>query len=251
MGLLGKSFLGISVLLTAAFANVVMADSIRVAVASNFSHTIKKVVADFERQTDHNVVLAFGSTGKHYAQIKHGAPFDLFLAADEKRPRILEQENVAVPGTRFTYARGAIALWSPESGVVDDQGLVLVNGIDGYIAIANPKLAPYGLAAREVLQAKSAWQGLRGKMVRGENIAQAFQFVQTGSAKMGFVAISQLKAAGLYDKGSLWVPDSTIYTPINQQVVLIKESEAGRAFWAFLQSDAVKAMIQSDGYGIP
>lgn len=226
------------------------ADGIRVAVASNFSDTMKRLVKQFELKTGHHVVVVVGSTGKHYAQIKHGAPYDVFFAADANRPKRLEKEGVAIPSTRFTYAIGKLALWSPRQGVVDNTLSVFKSNDFRYLAIANPKLAPYGAAAKEVLQTKQWWPSLQKKIVRGENIGQTYQFVKSGNAELGFVAYSQVKKEVDNNEGSVWMPPQSLYAPIEQQAVLLKENEVTKAFISFVNSDESKLIIQHDGYGV-
>jgi len=229
----------------------ISAAELRIAVASNFSDAIKDLAQKFEQESGHKVILIFGSTGKHYAQIKHGAPFDAFFAADAKRPILLDQEGIALPGSRFTYALGKLVLWSPKVGYVDKKGMVLEQGKFNHIAIANPKLAPYGKAAQEVLQKRGLWGKLRRRMVRGENIAQTYQFVKSGNAKLGFVAYSQVKRPGKPLKGSFWDIPPVRYSVIKQQAVLLKENKVGREFWQYIQSPEAINIIQSFGYGIP
>ena len=232
-------------------AGQTMADEILVAVASNFTDAIKSIAGGFEANTDHKVTLIVGSTGKHYAQIKNGAPFDAFFAADSKRPRLLEQEGGALPGSRFTYAIGKVILWSPQAGYVDSDGNVLGKGGFRHLAIANPKLAPYGKAAQEVLQARGVWDALKGSAVRGENIGQTFQFVKSGNAELGFVAHSQAKRPGHSIEGSFWEVPQSLYTPIEQQAVLLKDNDAARAFLSFVKSDESLEIIRGFGYGTP
>ncbi len=224
---------------------------IQVAVASNFADAIKAIANAFQAQTGHKVILIFGSTGKHYAQIRHGAPFDLFFAADSKRPARLEKEGVALPGSRFTYAIGRIVLWSPQEGLVDSAGKVLEKGRFRHLAVANPKLAPYGKAAQEVLRARGLWDRLQGRMVRGENIGQTFQFVKSGNAELGFVALSQVKRPGQTMKGSVWQVAESLYSPIEQQAVLLKDRDIARRFMQFVKSDESQAVIRGFGYGTP
>jgi len=224
------------------------ADELRIAVATNFSRTATVLAKQFEQQTGHTVRLAFGSTGKHYAQIIHGAPFDIFLAADERRPALLEKAGIAVPGSRFTYAQGRLVLWSPDENLIDKNAAVLSTGQFRKLAIANPKLAPYGLAAREVLQARGLWEKLRLRLVRGENIGQTFQFVRSGNAQLGFVAAAQIFSTDNNPDSSWWEPPQSLYTPIIQQAVLIKNTPATRAFVMFIKSKAVRALIQARGY---
>jgi molybdate transport system substrate-binding protein len=228
-----------------------IAEEIMVAVASNFTTAITTLAECFESDTGHKVTLVFGSTGKHYAQIRNGAPFDAFFAADIKRPELLEKDEIALPGSRFTYAKGKLILWSPKAGYVDRDGKVLKQEKFRHLAIANPKLAPYGEAAREVLQARGVWDALKAGTVRGENIGQAFQFVKTGNAELGFVAWSQVKRPGKPMEGSWWEVPQVLYTPIEQQAVLLKEKAAARAFLSFVGSDKAQALIRSFGYGTP
>src|SRR6185503_5824845 len=167
-------------------ARPVVADEVRVAVATNFTATMRALVAEFETRTHHTVLLSFGSTGNQYAQIRNGAPFDAFFAADAQRPELLERDGVAVAGSRFLYAVGRLALWSKRADYVDSDGRVLASGDYRHLAIANPELAPYGAAAREVLQARGLWDNLQGRVVQGQDVGQAYSFVATGSAELGF-----------------------------------------------------------------
>ena len=233
-------------------SQVAEADQIRVAVASNFSSAVKALAAAFETQSEHEVKLVAGSTGKHFTQIKHGAPFEVFLAADADHPRRLENEALAVPDTRFTYAVGRLALWSPRDGLVDGEGQILKSADFRYLAIANPDLAPYGRAAEEVLASLGLWQDLQRRMVRGENIGQTFQFVVTGNAELGFVALSQVAAvATTISPGSLWRVPQNLYDPIEQQAVLLRDTDAARAFLAFVRSEEARSIIRDHGYQTP
>lgn len=217
--------------------------------ASNFASTARILAKDFEDLSGHRVTLVSGSTGKHYAQIRAGAPFDVFLAADEARPRLLEGEGRIVAGTRFTYALGRLVLWSAVGGLVDSE-VPLLERPDrfSFLAIANPTLAPYGRAAREVLEAWGIWSSLEGKIVQGENVAQAFQFVKSGNAEVGLVAWSQVKELGDSLPGSYRVVPRDLYAPIEQQAVLLRDTRAGRKFVEYLQSPSVRQLIQSHGY---
>lgn len=228
-----------------------MAGEIRVAVASNFVGAMKILVSEFESNTEHQVILIPGSTGKHYAQIIHGAPFDLFFAADVKRPELLDIQGLIEPSSRSTYAVGKLVLWSPIEDYVDLQGVVVVEGNFRYLAIANPKLAPYGRAAEEVIRAKGMWEAIQGELVRGENIAQTYQFVSSGNAELGFVAFSQILKSSEAIKGSYWKIPESLYSPIEQQAVLLKNNEVARAFLAYIKSDEALEIIQSFGYGTP
>lgn len=228
-----------------------MADEIRVAAASNFSGAITTLSLQFEENTGHKVTLIFGSSGKHYAQIKNGAPFDVFFSADLQRPELLEQEGIALSGSRFTYALGQLVLWSPKQGFVDSDARVLSQGKFRFLAIANPKLAPYGKAAREVLRAQGLWNRLSGRLVRGENIGQTFQFVNSGNAELGFVAYAQVKRLNQKMTGSIWKIPQALYTPIEQQAVLLKDDEAARAFLLFVRSEEALEIIRDYGYDTP
>lgn len=227
------------------------ADQIRVAVASNFRQAMAAAAERFEQESGHQVVLIPGSTGKHYAQIRHGAPYDAFFAADEDTPQRLEEERRIVPGSRITYAIGRLVLWSADPALVDPAGDVLMSGAFRHLAIANPDLAPYGAAARSLLQALGLWEALTVKLVRGQDIGQAFQFVISGNAELGFVALSQLVTPGSEFSGSSWQPPQTLYPPIEQQAVLLKDSPAGRAFMTFMQGDEARAIIRAYGYDSP
>ena len=227
------------------------AGEIRVAVASNFRQAMVVAAQRFEEDSGHVVVLIPGSTGKHYAQIRNGAPYDAFFAADVDKPRRLEEERHIVPGSRFTYAIGQLVLWSVDPHLVDPAGKVLKSDRFRHLAIANPGLAPYGSAARSVLQALGLWDALTPKLVRGEDIGQAFQFVVSGNAELGFVARSQLQAPGRDFAGSSWQPPQALYPPIEQQAVLLRDSPAGRAFMTFMQGEEARAIVRAYGYDSP
>ena len=226
------------------------AGEIRVAVASNFTEAIKDIALLFEQQTGHQVKLAFGSTGKHYAQIMNGAPFEVFFAADVKRARLLDEGGISQPGSRFTYAIGKVVLWSPDPGLVDAKGDVLNHGDFRHVALANPKLAPYGRAAEQILQAQGAWKRLQRRMVRGENIGQAYQFINSGNAELGFVAFSQIRRPDGSLQGSYWGPPQSLYKPIEQQAVLLKESPVARQFLDFVRGEKARSIIRAYGYGV-
>jgi len=222
---------------------------VRVAVASNFAEPARAIAEGFEQASGHAVALSFGSTGKLYAQIRNGAPFQVFLAADVERPRLLEEQGVALPGSRFAYAMGHLVLWSPMPGYVDPAGKVLAAGDFRHLAIANPKLAPYGRAAREVLKHLGLWEVLQARLVRGDNIGQTFQFVQSGNAELGLVAWSQVRRSGQPPFGSWWDVPRAFYSPIEQQAVLLADDAAARAFLTYLRGAEARAIIRSYGYG--
>jgi len=226
---------------------------VTVAVAANFAAPMQKIAPLFEKDTGHKAVVSLGSTGGFYAQIKNGGPFHVLLSADDETPLKLEKENLAVNGTRFTYATGKLVLWSKQAGFVDDKGDVLRSGQFKRLAIANPKLAPYGAAALETLHKLELVQGLQTKFVQGENIAQAFQFVNTENAQLGFVALSQVYADGKLSSGSAWIVPSHLHKPIQQDAVLLmagKNNIAATALLAYLRTDKVKAIIRSHGYDL-
>jgi molybdate transport system substrate-binding protein len=224
------------------------AEEILVATASNFRQAMAELAHQFEQASGHRITPIFGSTGKHFAQIVNGAPFDAFFAADAKRPIQLEEQGLSVPDSRFTYAIGRLVLWSPNAELVDPQGQVLKQQDFNRLAIANPRLAPYGLAARQTLENLGLWQRLEARLVRGENIAQAFLFVRSGNADLGLVAWSQIKNQGEPVEGSFWRVPEELYAPIEQQAVLLKDNDATRSFMAFIRSSKAAKIIQNHGY---
>ncbi len=229
------------------------AAEVTVAVAANFAAPMKRIAADFERETGHQAKLSFGGTGSFYAQIKNGAPFDVLLAADTKTPALLIDDGLAVPGSAFTYATGRLALWSKQPGLVDAQGEVLASEKLSRIAIADPKLAPYGQAAYEVIARLGLTQTLARKLVQGKNIAQTFQFVSSGNAQLGFVALSQVFANGKLKEGSGWIVPNDYHAPIKQDAVLVAGSQSNLAAVAlldYLKSDQARQVIASFGYQI-
>jgi len=232
---------------------VTMAGEVSVAVASNFTAPMKIIAQAFERETGHKAILSFGSTGQFYAQIKNGAPFAVLLAADDETPARLEREGVAVPGTRFTYATGKIVLWSKKADLVDTNGEILKTGKFDKLALANPKLAPYGAAAMQVLEKLNLTKQLGPKLVEASNIGQTFQFVSSGNAALGFVALSQVFENGKLKEGSGWVVPSNLYSLIKQDAVLLtsgKANGAAQALLQYLRSDKAKAIIVSFGYDL-
>ena len=227
------------------------ADEVQVAVAANFTAPMQKIAAQFEQDTGHVAKLAFGATGKFYAQIANGAPFELLLSADDETPAKLERDGLAVAGTRFTYAIGTLVLWSATPGLVDDAGAVLKSPALERVSIANPRTAPYGAAAIETMQALGVLDALRPKLVQGENIAQAWQFVATGNAPVGFVALSQVQQDGKLKSGSAWVVPARLHAPIRQDAVLLKTgaaNPAASALLAWLKDAKAQAVIRAYGY---
>jgi len=229
------------------------ADEVQVAVAANFTAPMQKIAADFEKATGHQAKLSFGATGKFYAQIRNGAPFEVLLAADDETPAKLEKEELAVSGSRFTYSIGQLALWSAKPGYVDAKGEVLKQGAFEHLAMANPKLAPYGAAAVETLTKLGLLGSVESRFVQGENIAQTYQFISTGNAELGFVALSQVYEGGKLKSGSAWIVPAKLHSPIRQDAVVLakgKDNPAAAALVKFLKTDKARAVIQSYGYAL-
>lgn len=229
------------------------AAEVQVAVAANFTAPMQKIATDFEKASGHQAKLAFGATGKFYAQIRNGAPFEVLLAADDETPARLEKEGLAVAGTRFTYSIGQLALWSARPGYVDDKGAVLKKRAFRHLALANPRLAPYGAAATETLTRLGLLAALRSRFVQGENIAQTFQFVSTGNAELGFVALSQIQEGGRLKSGSAWIVPSGLHAPLRQDAAVLvkgKDNPAAAALMKYLKSGPARAVIQSYGYAL-
>ncbi|MCB2016829.1 MAG: molybdate ABC transporter substrate-binding protein [Hydrogenophaga sp.] len=233
-------------------AGVASADEIPVAVAANFTAPFNKIAPDFEKDTGHKLVASFGSTGKFYAQIKNGAPFEVLLAADDETPARLVKEGAAVAGTAFSYAIGQLVLWSAQPGLVDDKGAVLKSGKFQHLAMANPKLAPYGAAAVESLKQLGVYEALTPKLVTADTVAQAFQFVSSGNSELGFLALSQVLKDGQI-AGSHWIVPSTLHSPIRQDAVLLNAGQGKpgpAALLKYLQGAKAQAVIQAYGYQI-
>ena len=227
------------------------AGQVTVAVAANFIVPMQEIAAAFRQETGDQVQLVSGSTGSFYHQVSAGAPFDILLAADDTTPLKLEREAATVPGTRFTYAIGKLVLWSREPGFVDDRGEVLRSGRFDRIAIANPALAPYGAAAVQTLTQLGLAAQLAPKFVQGENIAQTYQFVSTGNAPLGFVALSEVFANGRIARGSGWIVPESLHAPIRQDAVLLaraRDNRTAQALLAFLRGAKARATMRSYGY---
>lgn len=224
-----------------------------VAVAANFAEVMERLEADFEAGSVHAITVTSGSTGKLYAQIRNGAPFDVLLAADQARPERLEAEGLAVRGSRFTYARGRLALWSADPDLVGSDGAATLRaGAFRRLAIANPDLAPYGAAARDSLQALGVWESVRERIVMGENVGQAHAMVATGNAELGLVAASYVASPRNRVAGSLWMVPESLHAPIRQDAVLLSRAEdnsAARDLLAYLRREDVRAVIREFGYG--
>ena len=237
-----------------ALGNTANADEVRVAVAANFATPLKALAIDFEKSTGHKLLMSAGATGKLYAQIKSGAPFDIFLAADDAAPARLEQENESVAGTRFTYAIGKLVLWSAQTQWVDAQGDVLKTGHFKHLALAAPQLAPYGAAAIQTLTQLGLLSALTPRLVQGESIGQTFSFVATGNAELGFVALSQVYENGKFTHGSGWIVPAQLYSPLRQDALLLKPGRANpgaMALLAYLKTDKTRTLLRSFGYETP
>lgn len=229
------------------------AAEVSVAVAANFTGPMEQIAPAFEQATGHKLLIAYGTVGKFYAQIHNGAPFEVLISADDETPIRLEKDGLAVATTRFTYATGKLVLWSAQPGYVDSKGEVLSKGSFQHLAIANPKVAVYGAAAMDVLRSLGLDNRLAPKIVLGENISQAHQFAATGSAELGFVALSQIFKDGRVTSGSSWMVPASLYPVLRQDAVLLTKgqgSPAAQALLDYLRSDAAKRVIKSYGYDI-
>lgn len=227
--------------------------TVLVAVAANFSKPMTEIAGEFEKATGHSAKLSLGSSGKFVSQLKSGGPFEVFLSADEKGPEKLEQVGLTVPTTRFVYALGKLVLWSTKLGYVDDQGKILETGNFKHLALANPKLAPYGIAAVDVLKKMKLFEKLQPLFVQGENIAQTYHFISTANAELGFVALSQVIEKGKIINGSGWIIPDNLYTPIRQTAVLMKKgakNPAAAALIDYLKSKPALAIIKTYGYDL-
>ncbi len=230
------------------------AETVQVAVASNFSKPMQEIAAAFAAETGHEAKLSFGSSGKFVAQISHGAPFDVFLSADTEKPAKLMMMKLAVVDTLFTYAQGRLVLWSADANFPVNGLKTLAEADFNYIALADPRLAPYGRAAEQVLDHFELSTALRERVVTGENISQAYQFVSTGNAELGFVAVSQVYRDGELSGGSAWLIPEDYYAPIKQDATLLehgRENVAARALLDFLRSEKSLGIMQGFGYVFP
>lgn len=245
--------LAIAVAALAAACSPAFAATTIVAVAANFTEPMNEIADTFEKATGHSAKLSFGSSGKFVAQIENGAPFEVLLSADAEKPEKLEKNKMAVSGSRFTYAIGKLVLWSAKPGYVDDQGRILETGGFKHLALADPKLAPYGEAAVEFLKNKGLFDKLQPLFVLGENISQTHQFISTGNAELGFIALSQVIEDGKIAKGSGWVVPEKLYPPIRQDALLLNkgaENPAAAALMQFLKSAEARTIIQKYGYSL-
>lgn len=226
------------------------AEQVQVAVAANFVPPFKEIAAEFEKASTHKVQVSTGSSGKFYAQIKNGAPFEIFLSADDERPKLLEDEGLGVKGSRFTYAIGRLVLWSQDPALVTGEG-TLRTGVFTHLAIANPKTAPYGMAAMQAMMKLGVWESLQSKLVMGENQGQVGGFLESGNAELGFLALSQVLDEKLRGKGSRWEVPENLHDPIRQDAVLLVKGQrnpAAKALIEFLQTPPARAVIERYGY---
>jgi molybdate transport system substrate-binding protein len=229
------------------------AAEVQIAVAANFTAPIKEIAAEFEKDTGHKVVASFGPTGGFYTQIKNGAPFEVFFAADDTTPEKLEKEGDTVAGSRWTYAVGKLVLWSSTPGYVDDKGEVLKKNEFKHLSIGNPKTAPYGLAGIQTMEKLGLAEAIKPKLVEGSNITQAYQFVATGNAELGFVALSQVYKDGKITGGSAWIVPADLYEPIKQDAVILskgKDNPAAKALADYLKGPKAIAVIKAYGYDL-
>jgi molybdate transport system substrate-binding protein len=234
--------------------NALYADEVQVAVASNFSKPLEDIASKFKAASGHDLKISAGATGKLYAQVENGAPFEVFISADHKTPKKLVEAKLAEADSQFTYAFGNLVLWSHQANVVDEQGEVLKSDKFKHIAIANPKTAPYGTAAMEVITHLNLQDALTPKIVQGENITQTYDFVSTDNAELGFVALSQVQKDGKLKAGSVWLVPHTLYQPLAQDAVLLskgKDNAAAKALLAYLKQDEAQAIMQQYGYTLP
>ena len=251
--LMKKRVIPFALSVLAAIASPAMAAEVHVAVAANFTAPVQAIAAEFEKDTGNKVIASFGATGQFYAQIRNGAPFEIFLAADDSTPAKLETEKAAVPGSRFTYATGKLALWSAKEGYVDDKGEVLKKNDYTHLSIANPKTAPYGLAATQVLAKLGLTQTVASKIVEGQNISQAYQFIASGNAELGFVALSQIYKDGKISGGSAWIVPGELHEPIKQDAVILekgKDNPVAKQFVDYLKGPKAAAVIKAYGYAL-
>ena len=233
------------------FSSQALAEQVQVAVATNFTAPLQAIAAEFEKDTGHSVVASFGATGQLYAQIQHGAPFEMLFSADASTPARLDSEGQGVSGSRFTYAVGSLVLWSATPGYLDGSDAALKANQFRRLAIAEPKTAPYGLAAIQVLEKLGLTEAVQGKLVTGQSIAKALHFIATGNAELGFVALSQVYQDGQLSSGSAWIVPAELHTPIRQDALILKKGEhnpAAAAFMDYIKGEKAARIIQSYGY---
>lgn len=234
---------------------IAKAATVKLAVATNFTDAMKQIATAFEQDTGHQSKVSYASSGKLFAQIQHGAPYDVFLSADTDKPVQLAQKQLAIGSSRFTYAQGQLVLWAPGLSLVTSNiQSTLSEAKFAHFAIANAKLAPYGVAAMETLKTMGVYQTLKPKLVQGENIGQTYQYIHSRNAQMGFVAYAQLIKTGHHKGDDYWIVDNQWHAPIEQTAILLtqaKNSDAAKAFMRYLQSPKAKAIIKAFGYNTP
>jgi molybdate transport system substrate-binding protein len=239
-------FFGIGLLI----APIAHAEQVQVAVAANFVPPFKEISIEFQKVSGHTAELSAGSSGKFYAQIKNGAPFEVFLSADDERPKLLEDEGLGVKGSRFTYAIGRLVLWSQDPALVTGED-TLRNDKFKHLAIANPKTAPYGKAAMQAMMKLGVWENLQPRIVMGENQGQTSGFLESGNAELGFLALSQVLDEKLRGKGSRWDVPQSLHEPIKQDAILLVKGQnnpAAKAFMDFMRSPQARVIIERYGY---
>ena len=233
------------------FSSQALAEQVQVAVATNFTAPLQAIAAEFEKDTGHSVVASFGATGQLYAQIQHGAPFEMLFSADASTPARLDSEGQGVSGSRFTYAVGSLVLWSATPGYLDGSDAALKANQFRRLAIAELKTAPYGLAAAQLLENLGMTEAVQAKLVTGQSIAKALHFIATGNAELGFVALSQVYQDGQLSSGSAWIVPAELHTPIRQDALILKKGEhnpAAAAFMDYIKGEKAARIIQSYGY---
>src|SRR6185437_2864694 len=238
------------VLIACTAGTPVFAEQMLVAVAANFIPPFREIALEFEKSTGHQLQVAGGSSGNFFAQIKNGAPFDVFFSADNERPKLLEDEGFGVKDSRFTYAIGRVVLWSPNADLVKGEE-TLRSKTFKRLAMANPKTAPYGVAAMQAMQKLELWENLQPHIVRGENLGQTIGFVESGNAQLGFVALSQVMDPKVKGKGSHWHVPTHLHEPIHQDVILLtkaKDNQAAKALMEFMKGPEAKTIIERYGY---
>ncbi len=243
-----KTIISMVFVIVALSSTLCATEKIKIAVASNFYTTMKKIALKFETIYPYKIILISGATGQQYAQIVHGAPYDLFFAADSKRPELLEESGTGVDGSRFTYAIGALVLWSSESDLIDANATILKRLNFSRLAIANPKVAPYAQASLQTLKALNIFTSASSKIVYAQSVAQALMFAQTQNAQLAFISYAQLKSL---NQGSYYIVPQTLYDPIIQQAIVLKKSRATEQFLRFFRSREVGQIIKHSGYTLP
>ena len=243
-----------AILLAGLVSTPLHAAEVSAAVAANFAAPMERIAVLFHKESGHSVKISVAASGKLYTQIRGGAPFDVFLSADEELPKRLLQEGLAVGGSRFVYASGRLLLWSVQPGLVDEKGAVLNSGNFDKLAYANPSFSPYGIATRETLTKLAMWNAMQKKLKKADDVTQTYQLAATESADMAFIALSQVMRDGKVTTGSWWLVPPELHNPIRQSAVLLsgaKEQTAAKALLVFLKSEKAKAVMRGFGYEVP